>query len=158
MRGRAMRWMVLGFTLALAGAAGQAAAEPPADHPLFDSWSDSGCGVYNVAFIDIAAPTHLSRMQLKWRWDDGEADAPFTVTTSDDEKLGEGALTRGADCHSLKEEWCVAEGTPNLDLAPGTYKIVTERQAICQDSRGSVVRAFGHETGAKPDGNEEASR
>ncbi len=153
-----MWWTVLGLALALAGSAGPAAAGSPPDHQIFDSWNDSGCGVYSVAFIDITAPTHLSRVQLKWMWDAGEASTPFTVTTADDEKIGDGTLTRGGDCHALKEEWCVAEGAPNLDLAPGTYKIVTEREAICQnpDSKGSgFVRAFGYETsGAKPGGAE----
>jgi len=153
-----MRWMGPCFALTLAVLAWPVAADPPAERQVFDSWNDGGCGVTNIAFIDIAAPTHLTRVHLKLMWDGDETQMPFTVTTWDnipddttgEKTLGGGVLARGDDCDPRKEGWCSADGAPNLDLAPGTYKIITEREAICQDpdSRGSgFLRAFGYPAG-----------
>ena len=127
-------------------AATPALAEAPAERSLFDSWNSGLCGVTDTAFADIYAPSHVTRLEVMFNWDQGETEIGYTLVKSDDTEVAKGMLTRSPGCDPAAPGWCGAQAAAAFDLPTGTYKLRTGREAICQnpDSDGSgFIRVFG---------------
>ena len=131
--------------------AAPALAAAPAERTLFDSWNAGLCEATDTATLDIYAPSHVSRIEVLFHWDQGEAQVAYTLLKPDGSTAIAGSLTRSQGCDPAAPGLCGATATPGLDLPAGAYKVRAARQAICRnaDSEGSgFVRAFGWTAGS----------
>jgi hypothetical protein len=138
---RSTAWLI-GLILS----ASPALAQAPAERTLFDSWNAGLCGLTDTAFIDIYAPSHVTRIEVMFNWDQGERETSFTLAKADGAQLAGGTLTRSSNCDPAAPGWCGAQAAVALDLPTATYKVRTGREGICQnpDSQGSgFIRVFG---------------
>ena len=104
------------------------------------------CGVTDTATLDLDRPTHLTRVDIWFRWQSDESSVGYTVT-SGGEQVGGGTLQR-AECDPYQGAWCVARDTPDVDLAPGRYEFRTARRGVCQNSGSDgagFIKAYGYD-------------
>lgn len=110
-----------------------------------NNWNTAACNFTDTAGLDVRRAIHLDRFELWIKWRANERSTGYRVLFGGSD-IGGGVVRRG-DCDPYQSAWCTATDSPDVDLAPGLYKIRIDNKAICQNSGSGgagFIRASGH--------------
>jgi len=117
---------------------------PGREEKVFDNTNPAACGFTDRASLRLDRPLRLTRLELWLSWDRGERTASYSL-----ERHGE-VITRGVlrrtQCDPYQRQWCNAEDSPQITLAPGRYVLRLSRSNLCQNAASNgegFVRLWG---------------
>jgi hypothetical protein len=110
---------------------------------IVEIWNTAACEFTDTATLSLDRPTNLNRVEVWYKWQPNET-VSYTLSLNGN-VIRSGSLTRG-ECDAYQRDWCIASDQINMNLAPGTYSLRTQRAGICQNSGSGgkgFIRAFG---------------